>query len=132
MTARCNHSTNSLLTPYSPALCFLALCFLALCFACLGSTSSLYAQIKQNNAETIEPESKRILFLGDSITHAGGYIASLEAALKIQYPDQHPEFLNLGLPSETVSGLSEPGHAGGLPPGLDGSPLESSTKSNRT
>lgn len=124
MTARCNHSTNSLLAPCSLAPCslapcFLAPCFLALCFACLGSTSSLYAQIKQNNAETIAPESKRILFLGDSITHAGGYIASLEAALKIQYPDQHPEFLNLGLPSETVSGLSEPGHAGGAFPRPD-------------
>ncbi|MFM8396813.1 MAG: GDSL-type esterase/lipase family protein, partial [Pirellula sp.] len=60
---------------------------------------------------------KRIVFLGDSITHAGRYVAILEAALHAEYPDERiPEFINLGLPSETVSGLSEPGHAGGAFP----------------
>lgn len=64
--------------------------------------------------DPLPPKDKRIVFLGDSITHAGGYIAILEAALRVEYPDrQPPEFINLGLPSETVSGLSEPGHAGG-------------------
>lgn len=65
------------------------------------------------------PKAKRILFLGDSITYSGGYIASLEAAWIAQYPDRNTEFLNLGLPSETVSGLSEPGHAGGAFPRPD-------------
>ena len=65
------------------------------------------------------PKAKRILFLGDSITYSGGYIASLEAAIIAQYPDRTTEYLNLGLPSETVSGLSEPGHAGGAFPRPD-------------
>jgi lysophospholipase L1-like esterase len=62
---------------------------------------------------------KRILFVGDSITYSGGYIASLESAWIVQHPEQPIEFLNLGLPSETVSGLSEPGHAGGAFPRPD-------------
>jgi lysophospholipase L1-like esterase len=33
--------------------------------------------------------------------------------MRLQMPQRQVEFLNLGLPSETVSGLSEPGHAGG-------------------
>jgi lysophospholipase L1-like esterase len=37
----------------------------------------------------------------------------VEAWLQLQYPDARLEVLNLGLPSETASGLSEPGHAGG-------------------
>jgi lysophospholipase L1-like esterase len=65
------------------------------------------------------PKAKRILFLGDSITYSGGYIASLEAASIAQHPDRKTEYLNLGLPSETVSGLSEPGHAGGAFPRPD-------------
>ena len=55
----------------------------------------------------------RMVFLGDSITYAGGYIDFLESFLRTRYPALRCEFLNLGLPSETVSGLSEPGHAGG-------------------
>ena len=61
-----------------------------------------------------EPEflndSKRILFLGDSITHAGQYISIIEAELRLQSDQPIPELVNLGLPSETASGLSEPSH----------------------
>jgi lysophospholipase L1-like esterase len=59
------------------------------------------------------PDVARILFLGDSITYSGHYITLLETAIRLQYPQREVELLNLGLPSETVSGLSEPGHAGG-------------------
>ncbi|HEY4208603.1 MAG TPA: nucleoside hydrolase, partial [Puia sp.] len=55
----------------------------------------------------------RILFLGNSITYDGRYITDLETYYTIHYPGRHFEFINEGLPSETVSGLSEPGHAGG-------------------
>ncbi len=65
------------------------------------------------------PEVKRIIFVGDSITHGGGYITSLEAAIIAQHPERHMELINVGLPSETVSGLSEPGHAGGKFPRPD-------------
>lgn len=52
----------------------------------------------------------RILFMGDSITHAGHYIIELEAQFRLRQPGQVPEMINLGLPSETCSGLSEPDH----------------------
>lgn len=69
--------------------------------------------------DQFSPQGKRVVFLGDSITHAGGYVAVLETALRLQEPQADIEFLNLGLPSETVSGLSEPGHAGGAFPRPD-------------
>jgi lysophospholipase L1-like esterase len=55
----------------------------------------------------------RIVFLGDSITYGGQYVDYVNAYLVTRYPDRKIELLDLGLPSETVSGLSEPGHAGG-------------------
>src|SRR5262245_14044303 len=61
----------------------------------------------------------RVVFLGDSITYAGRYIEYLEAFLRLDDPALRTEFLDLGLPSETVSGLSEPGHAGGQFPRPD-------------
>jgi lysophospholipase L1-like esterase len=62
---------------------------------------------------------KRVVFLGDSITHSGQYIEFIEAYLRLKDPSLKAEFLDLGLPSETVSGLSEPGHAGGQFPRPD-------------
>ena len=59
------------------------------------------------------PGVRRVVFLGDSITYSGHYIEYLEAYALSRFPERHIQFLNLGLPSETVSGLSEPGHAGG-------------------
>jgi lysophospholipase L1-like esterase len=56
---------------------------------------------------------RRVVFLGDSITYAGQYIEYVEAFVRARDPALRCEFLDLGLPSETVSGLSEPGHAGG-------------------
>jgi len=56
---------------------------------------------------------RRIVFLGDSITYSGQYVEFIEAYFATRFPERHIEFLNLGLPSETVSGLSEDGHAGG-------------------
>lgn len=53
---------------------------------------------------------QRVVFLGDSNTYAGGFIAYLDAYLCTRFPDQKFELINLGLPSETVTGLSEPDH----------------------
>lgn len=63
--------------------------------------------------------AKRVVFLGDSITYAGQYIAYLETALTARFPEKRFEFINVGLPSETCSGLSEDGHAGGKFPRPD-------------
>lgn len=55
-------------------------------------------------------ETKRILFLGDSITDAGHYISLIETQLRIAGNSPLPELINLGLLSETACGLSEPDH----------------------
>src|SRR4051812_43089569 len=56
---------------------------------------------------------KRVVFLGDSITQAGGYVAFTTYYLEKLPPDKPFDVLGLGLASETLSGLSEDGHAGG-------------------
>ena len=64
-------------------------------------------------------DARRIVFLGDSITHAGYYVEAIEAYCVTRFPEKHFEFIDLGLSSETVSGLSEPNHAGGKFPRPD-------------
>lgn len=56
---------------------------------------------------------KRTLFLGDSITQAGTYVSFTSYYLQRLYPKKRFDIYPLGLASETVSGLSEEGHAGG-------------------
>ncbi|WP_343555722.1 SGNH/GDSL hydrolase family protein [Sphingobacterium sp.] len=58
-------------------------------------------------------EGKKVLFLGNSITYAGQYVAMTESLFLSSHPKKKPQFINSGLPSETVSGLSEPNHAEG-------------------
>jgi lysophospholipase L1-like esterase len=72
-----------------------------------------------SGAQNIDPKVKRIVFLGNSITWQANYVNDVIAYLTVHYPDRHFEFINVGLPSETVSGLSEPGHAGGAFPRPD-------------
>lgn len=50
----------------------------------------------------------RILFLGDSITEDGRYVSIIEYELLKKYPNV--DLISIGLSSETVSGLTEPGH----------------------
>ena len=65
------------------------------------------------------PHDCRIVFLGDSITHSRPIHRIRRRLLRLQNPQAHRELLNLGLPSETLSGLSEPGHADGKFPRPD-------------
>ena len=55
-------------------------------------------------------QSKRVLFLGDSITHSGGYVSWIETQCRLQGISPLPEFINVGLSSETCTGLTEPDH----------------------
>lgn len=64
-------------------------------------------------------ESKTTIFLGDSITASGQYIGFFEAWLATQRWEKYPKIIDAGLSSETVSGLSEDGHAGGQFPRPD-------------
>ena len=68
---------------------------------------------------TISENVHRIVFLGNSITYAGQYVTDVEAYLVAKYPKRHFQIINIGLPSETVSGLSEDGHANGQFPRPD-------------
>lgn len=88
---------------------------------CLIIALCLCANLQLHGAEKTPQElvlgSQRILFLGDSITFSGQYIVFFETWLAAQ--GKHPLVINAGLPSETVSGLSEEGHAGGKFPRPD-------------
>ncbi|MBA4055303.1 MAG: G-D-S-L family lipolytic protein [Marivirga sp.] len=74
----------------------------------------------QSQKESPFPSDVRcVLFIGNSITYAGEYVTNIEAYFVTHYPLLQVEFINVGLPSETVSGLSEPGHADGKFPRPD-------------
>lgn len=60
--------------------------------------------------EAFPLKAKRILFLGDSITAAGEYVYMIDLQLRLQSPSPTPVIINAGLPSENVTGLSEPDH----------------------
>ncbi|MBD1425600.1 SGNH/GDSL hydrolase family protein [Sphingobacterium arenae] len=57
--------------------------------------------------------AQKIVFLGNSITYAGHYVTLFESFMITAFPKATTQVINLGLPSETVSGLSEDGHANG-------------------
>ncbi|QMW04235.1 SGNH/GDSL hydrolase family protein [Spirosoma foliorum] len=86
-----------------------------LLFHCLFLAIVIQAQ----NPTPFPEGTKRILFLGNSITYAGTYVTDVESYFVAHYPGQSYEFINVGLPSETVSGLSEPNHADGRFPRPD-------------
>lgn len=67
----------------------------------------------------ISDKAKKVLFLGNSITYGGAYITFIETYLSLKYRDTSIDFINVGLSSETVSGLSEQNHAGGAFPRPD-------------
>jgi lysophospholipase L1-like esterase len=75
---------------------------------CLGFALPCAAQEKEFALKPFAGE--RILFLGDSNTYAGGFIVTLESYLRTRFPESQWDLVNLGLPSETVSGLSEADH----------------------
>src|SRR5437762_1852943 len=79
---------------------------------CLVGLLCLIALAPAANAEEkflLKPGS-RVLFVGDSITHSGGYIQYVDAYLLTRFPQAKYELINVGLGSETVTGLSEPDH----------------------
>ncbi|MBC8113912.1 MAG: SGNH/GDSL hydrolase family protein [Candidatus Saccharimonas sp.] len=85
--------------------------------ACLFTSPLLHAE--EPSRRDLLKQSSRIVFLGDSITAAGRYVACFDMWLELQKFEQKPLVIDAGLPSETVSGLSEDGHAGGKFPRPD-------------
>ncbi|MDA1015266.1 MAG: SGNH/GDSL hydrolase family protein [Planctomycetota bacterium] len=80
-----------------------AICGL-LCVAWMGVALPASAELQ------FPVHAKRILFIGDSITHSGQYVAWIDAQLRLQGVEPLPEIIGIGLSSETCSGLSEPDH----------------------
>lgn len=58
----------------------------------------------------------RVMVVGDSITQNGTWVSFFEYFLHKSAPSTHFDIVSVGLASETVSGYSEPGHAGGAFP----------------
>ncbi|WP_342450729.1 SGNH/GDSL hydrolase family protein [Lunatimonas salinarum] len=76
-------------------------------------TGLLVGAVQAQTSYPIRKEAKRVLFIGNSITYAAHYVDFTIAAFYLENPGTKMEAINVGLPSETASGLSEPGHAGG-------------------
>ena len=55
-------------------------------------------------------DGDQILFLGDSITQSGAYVAFIQLHLWHTHPDLEFEIVNVGLGGETASGNNEPTH----------------------
>ncbi|MDQ1089958.1 SGNH/GDSL hydrolase family protein [Siphonobacter sp. SORGH_AS_1065] len=72
-----------------------------------------------SEAQPLPKGVSRVLFLGNSITYDGRYVNDVIAYVRMHYPKSNYTFINIGLPSETVSGLSEPNHADGKFPRPD-------------
>ena len=77
----------------------------------VAATAALSAPLSAQDADALA--GKRVVFLGDSITQAGGYVGFATYYLEKLHPKKDFDILGLGLASETLSGLSEDGHAGG-------------------
>ena len=73
-------------------------------------TLLLFGTFPVSGKEPILSKNDRIVFIGDSNTYAAHFVNFIEANLLTAARDWNLEILNLGLPSETCSGLSEPDH----------------------
>ena len=74
-------------------------------------SSALAFPLAAQDAESLA--GRRVAFLGDSNTQAGGYVNFTTYYLEKLHPKKDFDIIGLGLASETLSGLSEDGHAGG-------------------
>jgi lysophospholipase L1-like esterase len=79
--------------------------------ATLAACLALVAPLPAADVDSLA--GKRVVVLGDSNTQAGGYVSFAAYYLDKLYPDKAFDVIGLGLASETLSGLSEDGHAGG-------------------
>ena len=73
----------------------------------LIGSSFLCGLSAQNN---LDLHDKRVLILGDSITHRGTYVSFISYFLQKRYPDLDYDIISIGLGSETAAGTSEADH----------------------
>jgi lysophospholipase L1-like esterase len=74
----------------------------------IASLLFLSVTVRLLAADVSSLAGQRVLVLGDSITQDGRYVSFLEYYL--HSAGQSSDLISIGLGSETVSGLSEPGH----------------------
>ncbi|MFT5190693.1 MAG: lysophospholipase L1-like esterase [Verrucomicrobiales bacterium] len=88
-------------------------CFVFISAVHAAAQLKLVGQVDDGREEPIAflASSAKILFLGDSITNSGQFITMLEAYFLQEHRETEGlEWINLGLSSETCTGLSEPSH----------------------
>ena len=93
--------------------------FFGRAFLLMGAVLTLVLPAAAADSAALLQGVHRVVVLGDSITYSGEYVDFIDAYFATRFSDRSIEVLNLGLPSETVSGLSEEGHAGGQFPRPD-------------
>ena len=76
---------------------------------------ALLGSVRAEEPKADQPAPPTFLFLGDSITRAGGYVGQIGAELARQNPANPPKVINHGRNSETTSDLSEAYHPGRRP-----------------
>lgn len=85
-----------------------------LSFRCLVATLLIgHASCEEYEVGVDTLAGNRTVFLGDSITQAGGYVSFVSYFLEKRFPEKEFDIIGMGLSSEMLSGLSEKGHAGG-------------------
>jgi lysophospholipase L1-like esterase len=75
----------------------------------------VFAPVRSEETKADRSAPLTILFLGDSITAAGGYVKEIDAGLTRLNPGNPPKVINRGRSSETTSDLSEAYHPGRRP-----------------
>jgi lysophospholipase L1-like esterase len=92
----------------------------AFCWLVLVAPNGLHAASPDKTESTLRQlliESDRVVILGDSITFSGRWVSYLTCWMETA--GTSARVIDMALPSETVSGLSENGHAGGKFPRPD-------------
>jgi hypothetical protein len=68
---------------------------------CLLLLAATVAGADETKAPDLLKDAQRVVFLGDSITAAGQYVAYVDAWIVAQRWETSPQLINCGLPSET-------------------------------
>lgn len=82
-------------------------------FLVVSLLPALFSPVAADELPVDVLDGKRVAFLGDSITQGGAYVGFTAYYLNRLHPEKSFDIFSLGLSSETLSGLSEEGHAGG-------------------
>mgnify|MGYP003335284104 CR=1 FL=1 len=101
----------------NPGLCLAVARAVVCALVLVASPAAVAVAAPAPSAGDLVRNAGRIVLLGDSITHDGRWVADLAAWMESK--GYTAEMIDMGLPSETVSGLTEEGHAGGKFPRPD-------------